>query len=61
MKDSIITIPEVAEYPKMSKSKIYLMVQRGEIPAVRIGRNVRVVLSDLEKWAESQKQSVSPT
>ena len=57
--DRILTIPEVALYLKISKSKIYYLVQRKEIPHVRIGRNVRIKESDLVKWLEMHKaQSV---
>jgi excisionase family DNA binding protein len=50
--DRILTIPEVATYLKISKSKIYYLVQRKEIPHVRIGRNVRIRESDLVKWLD---------
>ena len=50
--DRILTVPEVAIYLKISKSKIYYLVQRKEIPHVRIGRNVRIKESDLTKWLD---------
>jgi excisionase family DNA binding protein len=40
--EEIYTIPEVARYMKLSKSKVYYMVQNGEIPHLKIGRNVRI-------------------
>ena len=46
----ILTIPEVAQYLKLSVSKVYAMVQHGEIPHIRIERNVRIRESDLQKW-----------
>lgn len=54
MIDRILTIPEVADYLKLSKAKVYLMVQRGEIPYIRLERNVRIRESDLMKWLEKQ-------
>lgn len=50
--EEIFTIPEVARYLKLSKSKVYYMVQNGEIPHLRIGRNVRIRGDDLNKWIE---------
>ena len=50
--ETIYTIPEVAEYLKMSKSKVYYLIQRREIPYIKIGRNVRIKESDLLKWLE---------
>jgi excisionase family DNA binding protein len=57
--DRIFTIPEVAIYLKISKSKIYYLVQREEIPHVRIGRNVRIRESDLVKWLDMHKAQPS--
>jgi excisionase family DNA binding protein len=55
--DAILTIPEVARYLKISKSKIYYLVQRREIPHVKIGRNVRIKESDLAKWLDKHQDS----
>jgi len=54
--DNILTIPEVAKYLKMSKSKIYALVQTGRIPYIRIGKNVRVKEGELQKWLENNSQ-----
>ncbi len=53
--DEILTIPQVAKYLKISKAKIYYLVQRREIPHIKIGRNVRIRESDLVKWLEKHK------
>ena len=50
--EKIYTVPEVAEYLKMSKSKVYDLVKKKKIPFIRIGRNVRIRQSDLMKWLE---------
>lgn len=52
----IMTIPEVARYLKISKAKIYYMVQGHELPVIRIGRNVRIRRSDLEKWLQDHTE-----
>ncbi len=54
MMDKILTVPDVAAYLKVSKAKIYIMVQKGEIPYIRICRNVRIRESDLTKWLEKK-------
>ncbi len=54
MNDPVLTIPEVAEYLRISKSKIYYLVSRNQIPHLKIGRNVRIRESDLQAWMESQ-------
>ncbi len=58
--DEIMTVPEVAKYLKMSKAKLYYLIQRKEIPHIRIGRNVRIRESDLTKWLEKHHYTQSP-
>lgn len=57
--DTILTIPEVARYLKMSKSKIYDLVSKKEIPHLKIGRNVRIRQMDLQIWMEKQTSQLS--
>ena len=52
--DPVLTVPETAEYLKLSKSKVYLLVKMGEIPAIKIGKNVRIRVMDLMNWLEDQ-------
>ena len=44
----------MAEYLKMSTSKVYHLVQRKQIPHLKIGRNVRIREGDLLKWVSAQ-------
>jgi excisionase family DNA binding protein len=53
MTDTVYTIPEVARYLKLSKSKVYYLVQRGELPHIRIGKNVRIREQELRDWLAS--------
>jgi excisionase family DNA binding protein len=54
MMDKILTIPEVSEYLKVSKAKIYMLVAKNQIPYIRLDRNVRVRESDLLRWLEER-------
>ena len=54
--DEIWTVPEVAEYLKMSKSKLYNLIQRDEIPHIKIGKNIRIQETDQMEWLEDQKR-----
>lgn len=56
--DKVFTIPEVAAYLKISKSKIYYLVSQKQIPHLKLGRNVRIRESDLQKWLEVQTEKV---
>jgi excisionase family DNA binding protein len=55
--DKVFTIPEVAAYLKISKSKIYQLVSQKQIPLLKVGRNVRIRESDLKKWLELQTEN----
>lgn len=57
--DEILTVPEVSKILKISKSKIYLLIQRKELPHIKIQRNVRIRRSDLEKWLERRVENAS--
>ena len=52
--ETIYTIPEVADYLKISKSKVYDLVNREKNTFIKIGRNVRIRESDLDGWLEEQ-------
>ncbi|MCC6192819.1 MAG: helix-turn-helix domain-containing protein [Anaerolineales bacterium] len=53
MEDPVMTIPEVARYLKLSKSKVYYLVQQRQIPPIHIGRNVRVREKDIQRWLKA--------
>ncbi len=52
MESRLLTGYEVAQKLSISKSFAFLLMQRGEIPTVRLGRLVRVRQEDLEKFIE---------
>jgi excisionase family DNA binding protein len=53
MNDQLLTVPEAAKYLRISKSQLYLLVQRKKIPYVRLTEK-RIVIreSELQKWIE---------
>jgi len=59
--DKVFTIPEVAAYLKISKSKIYYLVSQKQIPHLKVGRNVRIRESDLHNWLELQIEKAPTT
>lgn len=52
--EPILTVSETAAYLKLSKSKVYLMVQRNQIPHLKMGKSVRIRKCDLLEWIETQ-------
>jgi excisionase family DNA binding protein len=49
---------EAADWLKISERTLWTLNQRGELPAVRIGRNVRYDLADLIDFVEARKDEV---
>ena len=52
----LLNAQDVATALNMGLSTVYLLVERGELPSIRIGRSVRIRLEDLEKFIESKAQ-----
>ena len=46
----LLNVDEVSVLLKTSKSHIYQLIQRGEIPSIRIGKSVRVREKDLNEF-----------
>ena len=52
----LLNARDVAAALKMGLSTVYQLVERGDLPSVRIGRSVRIRPEDLEKFIESKAQ-----
>jgi putative molybdopterin biosynthesis protein len=50
MEERLLKSDEVAEILHISRSMAYLLMKRGDLPAVRIGSSVRVRPGDLEEY-----------
>ena len=50
-----LKVPEVAAQLRIARSRAYDLVADGEIPAVKIGRSVRVSRKELDRWLEGQR------
>jgi excisionase family DNA binding protein len=48
----LLTAQDVAQMMQISKSMAYLLMQRGQIKTVKIGRAVRVRPIDLERFIQ---------
>ena len=51
----LLSIPEVCQELGMGKSWVYRRIQGGEIPSVKLGRNIKVRREDLESYLEAQR------
>ena len=50
-----LTAPQVAAQLQLSRALVYALIQRGELPAVHIGRSVRVLPDDLDRWLKARR------
>lgn len=54
-----LTVPEAAEELHIPRSRCYELIQRGELPAVRIGeRSIRVNKTELERFLLENRRVV---
>ena len=47
---TIMTVEEVARYLRVHAMTVYRMIQRGDLPALRVGRGWRFKKDQIEKW-----------
>lgn len=56
--DKWLTVEELAAYLKMSRTKLYAMTQKGEIPASKIGNQWRFDRDEIDEWVKNQRYTV---
>jgi len=60
--DSFLTVAEVAEMLKLNEQTVRNWIDQGSLPAVRVGRWVRILRSDFDRLVEDGYQpGGSPT
>lgn len=55
--DKLLQVAEVADYLRVSQSLVYKMIERREIPAIRIGRLLRVDRDALDEALQIRRRS----
>jgi excisionase family DNA binding protein len=62
--DALLTVDEVAERLRISKSSVYRRIESGELPAVRLGTHARAPLRvdahELGRWLRATPVSTPP-
>jgi len=54
--DTVLTIDQLAEYLKLSKSTLYHLARRGEVPGQKIGRHWRFHKAAIDKWLGQRRK-----
>ncbi|HEY2525679.1 MAG TPA: helix-turn-helix domain-containing protein [Candidatus Binataceae bacterium] len=55
-----MTLQEVADYLRVTRSTIHRLLKRNEIPAFRIGRHWRFNVEEIENWCTSRASGKGP-
>ena len=50
----LLSIPDLCQELAMGKSWVYQRIRSGEIPSVKLGKNIKVRRQDLEAYLQSQ-------
>jgi len=54
----LLRIPEAAAILGLGRSTVYALIGSGALPVVRVGRSVRIPMSGLQTWIETQTASL---
>ena len=55
----VLTVPEVAAELQIPASTVYDLIRRGVIPAVRVGKRLRVPKRRLEDWINGRQEAAT--
>jgi len=58
--DSFLTVAEVAELLKLNQQTVRNWIDAGSLPAVKVGRRVRIRRSDLDRKLEEGRTTPAP-
>jgi PTS system nitrogen regulatory IIA component len=53
--ERLMSIKEVAEYLQVDMSTLYLWSQRGQIPAMKVGKMWRFRRSEIDAWLDQSR------
>ncbi len=55
--ETLITIKDVTKLLNISRTTVYRLLEKGDIPSYKIGNQLRFKLSEIEAYIEASKQS----
>lgn len=55
--DKWLTVDDLSAYLKISRTKLYTMTQKGQIPASKIGNQWRFDRDKIDKWMNEHSSS----
>ncbi|TET32856.1 MAG: DNA-binding protein [Planctomycetota bacterium] len=56
--DRVLTIGELSEYLKISKSTLYKLAQEGNLPGQKVGKHWRFHREVIDRWLASRSEEI---
>jgi len=53
LRKSLLTLQETAEFLKLNEATLRALIKAGDVPAIRIGREWRIAVRDLEQFLDA--------
>ncbi len=53
----LLTVPQVTKELGLSRTMVYVLINREGLPVVRFGRAVRISAPSLQKWVEERERA----
>ena len=50
---AILTVPEMAQVLRIGRNKAYQLVRDGDIPSIKLGRDIRIYREDLLRYVSA--------
>lgn len=50
----LLVVREVAELMRVSRMTVYRLIRAGDLPAIRVGRNLRIRRGDIAAYLEAR-------
>lgn len=57
---TVLTIEDLAEYLKISKSTLYKLAQDGAVPGQKVGRHWRFHRNAIDDWLRNDRSASAP-
>ena len=54
MRNELLTVQEVANFLKTTRQQVRKMIQNGQLLAVKVGREYRILLSSLASFVDEE-------
>ncbi len=57
-KNELLTAAEASRYLRITSQTLYRYLQRHQVPAFKLGKEWRIVRSDLEEWLRTRVKAL---